>query len=151
MPSISHFQLADSTSDDALWAQLLGRHLNRINNPLKPSFKVFVNKNCCDLEAGTWKPKWDFETPENPPVGKVQTMHVQTGPLPGPSHASTPVKRSIPPAQGQLTASPIAAVGGSVDGASLPASFRLPPNATTAMVYRGKPTEAGLRHMLGYD
>lgn len=138
--------MAEIGSDDALWAKLLVKRLVHVDTDSKNLFKAYVDKICCDLLAGRWKPEWDTPQVAIPPIAPSVPHQVKQTPAPQPRKPQTPQRR--PPAQVQDTPplGPTAALG---NPGNLPPNFRIPPNATTAYVYRGRPTAAAMRDLFG--
>lgn len=145
-------QLIEGGSDDGLWGRLFVRRLSRNKSSLKPMFKVEMDKMLCHLDAGTWVPSWDtgstLQTQQH-----ISDYRIQPSSSQNVQHTANPARgASLTPA-GQVSSLPVMSATNAMEGASgvtpaMPPGFKLPPDATTAMVYRGRPTEAGLRHYI---
>lgn len=118
-------------------------------------FKAFVDKNCCELEAGTWVPNWGSSSAtvqqhnqvmlENP-LSQNKQKPVQLA-----AEAATPVRGGSVRKPASIYNPPVVGIsaggeGVSGEGASMPSTFRVPPTATTSMAYHGQATDAELRH-----
>lgn len=51
-----HFQMAEMSNDDALWARLLIKKMTRWDPQTKAMMKVYIDNRCVQIGGGTWLP-----------------------------------------------------------------------------------------------